>query len=135
MATNAQYQASILTELNCVTDTTAQAQISVWWDMNSFRDNVYLQYLYTKKHALAYLLGQARKYVNITTGFDQIQHQQKFENLLDMMKDLNTQIKMEDTGLNAAYLESASPYSSGPDTLQELTDLINYYNSYYWVTY
>lgn len=134
MATDAQFQASILVELNCATDTTAQAQIAIWWDMNSGRDSKYLQYLYTKKHALAYLLGQTRKYVNITTGFDQIQHQQKFENLLDMMKDLNSQIKMEDSGLNAAYLVSASPISNAPDTLDELTDLINYYNAW-WVSY
>lgn len=135
MPTDTDFQAAILVELGCATDTVATTQIPTWWAMNSDRDGQYLQYIYTKKHVLAYLLGQARRFVNTTIGLDVINHQQKFENLLDMMKDLNSQIKLEDPAAGVGYLNSAHPYASGPDTLQELTDLINYYNSWYWVTY
>lgn len=142
MASEAQFQAAILVELNCPTDTVALANIATWWDMNAERDRLYLQYLYTKKHVLGYLLGTTRKFVDITTGFDQIKHQQKFENLLDMMKDLNTQIKQEDPSVAAAadgvvigYLNSASPVSSLPDTIQDSIDgFTDYYYRSYWIT-
>ena len=117
MPSDTDIQQLILTELGVEADSTAQTNITTWWGMCDGKESQYIQYLYAKKRVIAYLLGKARKSIDLTLGTDQFKHNQEFKNLLELMKATSDEIVANETGSGVAYLVSASAINESAGVL------------------
>ena len=127
MASDGQLQQLIIDELNISGDSTFVANLPIWWSIFSGSYDQYLTFLLTKKRAITYLMGKARKLIDLTLGGDTTRLNQEFKNLVDMLKEVNDEIKANGGALGAATLVTTAPITSGPDSLQEEYDYLNNY--------
>jgi hypothetical protein len=111
---DSEVQAGILSEFSLSGDSTANSLMPMWWgfapNVDSYgQTNQFLQYLYTKKRVIAYLIAQQRMMFDTTLGTDKFSASQIVKNLLSLMKATTDEIQYADPGANTPWLESAEP--------------------------
>ena len=111
-ATDAEVQNLILTEFALTGDSVAVAAMPIWWNMSPGEDGYnnpsqVLQYLFTKKRVIMYLLAKIRAQIDVTIGTDKFSANQQVKNLAMLMKLTCDEILVADPGAGIAWLESA----------------------------
>lgn len=76
----------LLTEVGADTDNKAREMMPVWWDSHEGSQS---QELLTKRDLLRYLLGIARKKVNVSFGNQRVEAKAEFDNTSAMLKECN----------------------------------------------
>ena len=93
MATTTELQDLILVELNATDDKELSVALPTWWSLYSDKATTHLQYLYSKRHALGYLMGKSRKKIDVTIGTDKLSASQEFKHLKEMHESITNEIK------------------------------------------
>lgn len=109
MATTTELQAMILSELNVSEDKEIMHLVESWWSLYTSYDSDHLRYLYTKRHAIAYLMGHARKKIDVTIGTDKLNASQEFRHLKDLYDSVSSELGMLQPGGTIAPLETTFP--------------------------
>jgi hypothetical protein len=115
--TDSQYKTMILAECALDTDQKAAKLIQSWWGLYSGKSSKHLQYLYTKKHVLLWLLGQVRKKKDVKIDRDESKSSQEVANVRNMISEVREEIKQEDPYASVATLESFT--MEGGDEVQD----------------
>lgn len=79
----------LLVEVGADTDNKAREMISTWWDSHEGSPN---QNLLTKRDLLRYLLGIARRKVNVSFGNQRVEAQKEFDNTSALLKECNDEL-------------------------------------------
>lgn len=114
--TDEQAQALIVAETGTGTDAVVTGLLPQWWLLYSVKeaDGAGLQYWYTRRAVLDYLLASERNRVNVKLGDDQFSDQQIFANLAALREMAESEIlKIE--GYSRGSLGVLSPVSNLPD--------------------
>lgn len=118
MPTLQQIKYTIATEFGIDCDAAYSDLFDVWYSLYENKDNE-LIYLLMQRHSILFLLGKARKSVDVVIGFDEIKKSQQFKNLIDLLKEISKQIASADPTFNAAELVSVSGQNSLPNAITE----------------
>jgi hypothetical protein len=136
MPTDTEIQGAITSELNIPdTDVVFPLLMPIWWGLYDDK-TTYLKYLYTKKRAITYLMGKERMAINVVIGLDQLEHQQRFENLLDMCNEITKEINLEDPYASLSPISTALAIQGHSlqllhGNINEFAELQNYMDLYY----
>jgi len=107
--TSAEYITLMMKELDSVSDTELATNAATWWTLNADQPSERLQYLYTKRQAIQYLMFQARKNIDITIGPDKLNASQVFKHLASLNDDVMDDIKFAESPRSTGTMKSAFP--------------------------